>query len=267
MERIKTNGAHSKVLDNSGQFCPELLYLPTTCCFMKKRNFITYLLNPKNWWFPLLLIFTVSIAGVTMIGVHTYTEAPPIPNYVSSAGQNVFTKEDILKGQAVFQKYALMEYGSMFGDGANRGPDFTAEALHQVSSYMHNYYDSKLTNENELTKQGITEQVKKEIKNNLYQKQNNSVLLSDAQAFAANELKKYYLNKFTNPATEGAFKPSGYLTNESEINSFTAFAFWGAWVCGVERPGKNYSYTHNWPYDPAAGNLPSAAVIFWSMIG
>jgi len=234
---------------------------------MKKRNFIAYLLNPKNWWFPLLLIFTISIAAVTMIGVHTYTEAPPIPDYVSSTGQNVFAKEDILKGQAVFQKYALMEYGSMFGDGANRGPDFTAEALHQVSLYMHNYYDSRLSDRDELAKQGITEQVKKEIKDNRYQKKNNAVTLTDAQTFAANELIKYYLNKFTNPASEGAFKPSGYLINESEIKAFSAFAFWGAWVCGAERPGKNYSYTHNWPYDPVAGNLPSAAVILWSIIG
>ena len=100
---------------------------------MPKKNFINYLLNPKNWWLPLLIIFTISIAGVTMIGIHTYTEAPPIPNFVSSKNETIFTKEDILNGQAVFQKYALMEYGSMFGDGANRGPDFTAEALHKIS--------------------------------------------------------------------------------------------------------------------------------------
>ena len=91
---------------------------------MARTNFINYLLHPKNWWLPLLVIFVISIAGVTMIGVHTYTEAPPIPTYVSSKNETVFSKEDVLKGQAVFQKYALMEYGSMFGDGANRGPDF-----------------------------------------------------------------------------------------------------------------------------------------------
>ncbi|HEY0749649.1 MAG TPA: cbb3-type cytochrome c oxidase subunit I, partial [Chitinophagaceae bacterium] len=47
----------------------------------------------------------------------------------------------------------------------------------------------------------------------------------------------------------------------------TAFFFWGSWVCGVERPGEHYSYTHNWPYDPSAGNTPSAAIILWSIIG
>lgn len=236
---------------------------------MAKNNFISYLLNPKNWWLPLLVIFIISIAGVTMIGVHTYTEAPPIPSYVSSKNETVFSKEDVLDGQAVFQKYALMEYGSMFGDGANRGPDYTAEALHYVSKYMNDYYQSKLKAEanSDLLKKGITEQVKLEIKNNHYSKEKNSVTLSDAQVFAVAELVKYYNQKFTNPSSPGAFKPSGYITDANEIKSLTAFFFWGSWVCGVERPGEHYSYTHNWPYDPSAGNTPSAAIILWSIIG
>jgi nitric oxide reductase subunit B len=236
---------------------------------MQKKNFITYLLNPKNWWLPLLVIFIISIAGVSMIAIHTYTEAPPIPDFVSPKNETVFSKEDILKGQAVFQKYALMEYGSMFGDGANRGPDFTAEALHQVSQYMNAYYLGKMQGSAniELLKKGIGEHVKTEIKNNHFNENNNASLLTDGQVYAANELVKYYDLKFTNPSARGAFKPDRYITDKNEIRSLTAFFFWGAWVCGVDRPGKNYSYTHNWPYDPAAGNTPSAAIILWSIIG
>ncbi len=236
---------------------------------MKDKNFISYLLNPKNWWAPLSIIFTISIAGVIMIAVHTYTEAPPIPNYISSKNETVFSKEDVLNGQAVFQKYALMEYGSMFGDGANRGPDFTAEALHMVSEYMNHFYLSNLENQPNasLLKQGVQEQVKEEIKTNRYQSSDNSVALSDAQVFALNELIKYYTEKFTNSSSAGAFKPAGYIVNKEEIRSLTAFFYWGSWVCGVERPGEQYSYTHNWPYDPYAGNSPSSAVIIWSIIG
>lgn len=236
---------------------------------MPKNNFISYLLNPKNWWLPLLVIFIVSIAGVTMIGVHTYTEAPPIPDYVSSKNETIFSKDDILKGQGVFQKYALMEYGSMFGDGANRGPDYTAEALHQVSVYMNDYYNQQLkadTN-NVLLKKGIVEQVKSEIKTNSYHLDNNTTPLSDAQVFAAAELVKYYHKKFTDPSAPGAFKPAGYITDEAELKALAGFFFWGAWVCGVERPGEKYSYTHNWPFDEAAGNTPSSAIILWSIIG
>ena len=236
---------------------------------MGKKNFIGYLLNPRNWWLPLLIIFIISATGVTMIGVHTYTEAPPIPGYISKESKPIFTKEEILEGQAVFQKYALMNYGSMFGDGANRGPDFTAETLHQLTLYMNEYYQAQLkTNgSNDLLSKGVAEQVKAEIKSNRYNNDLNQVILSDAQQFAAGKLIKFYQEKFTNPSAAGAFKPSGYITDFAELKSLASFFFWGAWVCGVERPGEKYSYTHNWPYDPAAGNTPSSAIILWSIIG
>lgn len=235
---------------------------------MEKRNFIQFLLNPKKWWIPFLIIFIISIAGVTMIGVHTYTEAPPIPTYVSEKGTVVFTHDDVLSGQEVFLKYALMEYGTMFGDGAYRGPDFTAEALHQLGLNMNVYYQKNLSEEkSSFINKGIEAQVKSEIKNNRYNQDGNSVLLTDAQVYAAEKLVDYYIQKFTNPTFDGGFKPDGYLNNSEEIKSLSAFFFWGAWVCGVERPGEKFSYTHNWPYDPDSGNTPSAAIIFWSIIG
>lgn len=235
---------------------------------MPKRNFINYLLNPKNWWLPLLVIFIISISGVLMIGVHTYTEAPPIPAYISEKKEQVFSKEKILEGQEVFQKYALMNYGSMFGDGANRGPDFTAEALHQLAVYMNEYYAAELKGSgNDLMQRGITEKVKSEIKTNRYNKELNQVMLSNAQLFAAGKLVTFYKDKFLNPSAPGAFQPALYITDEAELEALASFFFWGAWVCGAERPGEKYSYTHNWPYDPEAGNLPGSAIILWSILG
>ena len=179
------------------------------------------------------------------------------------------SKEDILKGQAVFQEYALMEYGSMFGDGANRGPDYTAEALHRMSEYMNDYYKSGLNSDenSELAVRGAKEQVKYEIKANRYDKNTNSVKLADSQVAALSNLEDYYKNIFTNPKFTGAFKPTGYIKDEEDIKSLSKFFFWGAWVCGVERPGETYSYTHNWPFDPSAGNTPTSATVIWSIIG
>lgn len=236
---------------------------------MQNKTFISYLLNPKNWWLPLLLIFTISIIGVTSIGVHTYTQAPPIPNFISEKGQTIISKESVLEGQALFQKYALMEYGSMFGDGALRGPDFTAEALHYSCKYMNEYYLQHIKNDSNfnLLNKGVAEQVKEEIKLNRFNKNDNTVILSAGQEYAVQELIKYYELKFTDTSAIGAFKPQGYISNKTEISRLTSFFYWGAWVCGVKRPGKAYSYTHNWPYDSSAGNMPSAAIILWSIIG
>lgn len=228
-----------------------------------KFDLISYLMNPRNWWMPLLLIFVVSIAGVSMIGRQTYTDAPPVASFVNQNGQAVFSKEEIQKGQEVFHQYALMEYGTMFGDGAYRGPDFTAEALSKTAFFMKEYYE-----QHEGAKDYAAEElVKREIKKNNYHSQNNTVTLSPAQQYAAEHLLNYYnlLSQHQDPAAP--FHPLKGIKTASEIKALTAFFYWGGWVCGVERPGKNYSYTHNWPYDPAAGNTPSGAVIFWSIIG
>ena len=233
---------------------------------MRKFDLIQFLMNPKKWWIPLVGIFAVSVVGVTLIAIHTYTEAPPIPDFVSSSGKTIASKEDILKGQEVFQKYALMEC-SFFGDGANRGPDYTAEALHQTAVFMNNYYEQELQKKDGFSEKGISEQVKAEIKSNRYDKGANKVELTDAQSYAVQKLGEYYQKVFTDPATPGAFKPANYITDTGELKALSAFFFWGGWVCGVERPGKNYSYTHNWPFDREAGNNPTGAVMFWSIIG
>lgn len=237
---------------------------------MANKNFLDYLMKPKNWWLPLLIIFTISLSGVFMIGLHTYTEAPPIPDFISQEGDRVYTHDDIMNGQKVFQKYALMEYGSMFGDGANRGPDYSAEALHYTAEFMRDYYLRSITtkaDDQTFQRYGISELVKKEIKSNHYNASNNTVKLTDAQAFAATKLIAYYKAVFTTSTHPQSFKPKDYITNQNEIRSLAAFFFWSSWVCGVERPGKNYSYTHNWPYDPSAGNTPSSAVMIWSIVG
>ena len=101
-------------------------------------------MNITNWWKYLLAVMVVGASGVIFMGFRTYKDAPPKPDFVSSSGKEVFMPASIGRGQLVFQKYALMEYGSMFGDGAARGPDFTAEALHQIAVQMNDYYGREL---------------------------------------------------------------------------------------------------------------------------
>jgi len=227
-------------------------------------GFLQFIMNPKKWWIPLSIIFAVSLSGVTLIGFETYYEAPPIPAFVDEAGETVMSKDRILAGQAVFQRYALMDYGSMFGDGGNRGPDFTAQALHQVSVYMKAYYKKQITTS--LEEYGIEEKVKQELKQNKFDKISSSVMLTASQNYAFKELEIFYRQLF-NGQLESSFKPTGYIKTEQEIDNLTAFFFWGAWVCSAERPGETYSYTHNWPYDKGAGNTPEAPVIVWTIIG
>ena len=230
----------------------------------QKRGFIHFIMNPKKWWIPLTIIFAVSLTGVGLIGFETYYEAPPIPNFVSQDGKDVFTHDEILDGQAIFQRSALMDYGSMFGDGANRGPDFTAQALHLMTNYMTEFYENK-KGLSSLERLGVSEEVKRDLKNNRYEKNSNTVKLSEAQAYATARLTEYY-NQYFLESGQQSLKP-GYMTGKDDIRKLSAFFYWGAWVCSAERPGKSYSYTHNWPYDREAGNVPETPVVFWTIIG
>lgn len=231
-------------------------------------SFLTYLMKPKNWWLPFLLIFAVSISGLIYIGYQTYNEAPPIPDYVDASGKVIISKQDILAGQEVFHRYALMEYGSMFGDGALRGPDFTAQTLHTMAESIKEFYRIESPTEpSPLEIAGIEELVKAEIKLNQHDPATNQTLLSPAQVFATDEVNGFYQKVFSDPDFHEAFKPTGYISDPKEITQLSKFFYWGAWVCSVSRPGETYSYTHNWPFDPEAGNTPTASTMLWSILG
>ncbi len=233
---------------------------------------ISYFMNTKNWWQPLLFILIISVAGVGMIGYQTYIDAPPMTGFKTPSGEILIDKTTIEEGQKVFHKYALMEYGSFFGDGAQRGPDFTAEALHYLTVYMKEYHieafkkaNNRVANDMEL--KIIGENIKEELKQNRYEESSNIVALTDAQTYALIKLRKYYTDMFIDNNPEGSFPPKNYITSRQEVENLASFFFWGAWVCVAERPGSRFSYTHNWPYDPTAGNTPTSPVVLWSVLG
>lgn len=218
---------------------------------------------PKAFRWPMLLaVLIAGAAGVLFLGVQTYQEAPPIPTFTDSAGRPVLTREAVLRGQAVFQRKALMDYGSFFGDGAGRGPDYTAEALHQVALSMQAYYLP--VDAGQADRDAVAARVRRELRENRYA--NGAVPLTSGQERAWRDLVGYYEDVFAGRGPHG-FRPAGYLADPAEIRDLAGFFFWGAWVCAAERPGSGASYTHNWPYDPEAGNLPTPPVILWSVFG
>ncbi len=62
------------------------------------------------------------------------------------------------------------------------------------------------------------------------------------------------------------FYPIEQIHNSKDVEDLAAFFFWGGWLCAAQRPGEEYSYTHNWPHDPLAGNYPTTEVVLWSLI-
>jgi nitric oxide reductase subunit B len=250
-------------------------------------NVVKWIDQRRHWWKVFFIIFAVSISVVGYVGYKTYEFAPPISNFVDSEGNIVIPAEDIIGGQQLFFRYGLMEYGSYLGDGGMRGPDFTGEALNFTARAMNEYHDQawkeKLPDD-QMRKAVVESLVQKELKENRYDADyyeqarssaqgrfdRGAIVMTPAQVHAFDRLKEFYLQKF------GAggdlvgierFKPEGYITDPEQIKQLSAFFHWGGWLCAAQRPGYAYSYTHNWPFDPLAGNLPHGGLVLWSVIG
>src|SRR5262249_56872370 len=91
---------------------------------------------PLPPWGPLCAVLVMP-AGFTIpppVTVEPYDTAPPIPaRVIDDGGGTIFTRDDVLRGQEVFFKYALMEHGTLWGHGAYLGPDYSAEYLHRLA--------------------------------------------------------------------------------------------------------------------------------------
>ena len=89
------------------------------------------------WLQVSLLTFAAGFAVLGYLAYRISAEHPPIPARVLDPGGRVlFTGEEIMGGQHVFQKYGLMQHGTIFGHGAYLGQDFNAEYLHRTALRM-----------------------------------------------------------------------------------------------------------------------------------
>lgn len=233
-----------------------------------------------------VLIFTI-IASFSILlfgGYAVFKNTAPTPaKIVSESGQVLTTSDQIKGGQAVFEKYGLMDWGTILGNGSYLGPDFTAEALHVYVTEMRNYYAKQLYNTGfdqlKSDQQAvIAEQVKTEIRENRYDKSSDTLQLTAAQTAGLQKVREYYKDKFIN----GDFKaglsknlisendmPSNnraYVANGDQLQQISDFFFWTAWLSSTDRPGLDYTYTNNWPYDQQAGNTPSFSSVLWSAV-
>ena len=110
-----------------------------------KRTFAQVLLDKHTWWKHFAIVSAISIVGLVALGMWTYTGAPPIADYVSASNQEtVIYADQITHGKEIFHLKGLMSWGSFWGDGADRGPDFTADALHRTVVSMRAYYENEV---------------------------------------------------------------------------------------------------------------------------
>ena len=212
--------------------------------------------------------------GFTILGILAYvvtTQHPPIPARVQSPeGAVLFTGDEVMAGQQLFQRLGLMQFGTIFGHGAYLGPDFTAQYLHQAALAATTFYQvgartSGGVRQPSLPAAEAAARVKDEFTRNRYDPTSDTLVFTPGQAYAFTQMERFYADWFGKPEIQqGLRRPT--LTDPADVHRITAYYAWAAWTAAARRPGVNYSYTNNWPPEPLVGNYPTAEAFFWSAV-
>jgi len=230
--------------------------------------------NLSVWWrrgiiIILLLEFAVLIWVTT--GSYYTSLKPPVPEKVTdSTGYVIFTRTDIENGQQLFLRKALMDNGSVWGHGAYMGPDFSAQYLHtlalEVSGFIANEkYKASISAISAEEKRSLVILTGDFMSKNRYSYVSLNLIFTPPEIKSYNDQISYWKDYFQKPESNRGL-PNTLITDPAELKQLTAFFAWAAWATTANAPGKNYSYTNNFPYEPLIGNGPSSATLLWSAL-
>ena len=218
------------------------------------------------------LIMVIGAIAVALIGYYyTQKDLPPYPGKIKSVSGSVISgKAKIMAGQKIWQKYGLMDLGSVWGHGTYRGPDFTAQALHLMSTTMRQLkaqqdHGSAYYALNTDDKGSVDATVIKQIKTNQYNAADDVLVLTDLQVHALIKNRQFYDDLFSKGDKNGPIRPDT-IKSAVDRSDLADFFFWTAWCAGTIRHGDNHTYTNNWPHDPEVGNFVSGKSLVWSAI-
>jgi len=233
-------------------------------------------MNTKRLWIGFIAVMVVSFAILGYYGFEVYFQKPPIPDrVVSDSGEQLFTGNEIVAGQNVWQSIGGQEVGSIWGHGAYVAPDWSADWLHREAVYMLNrlafMHDSCSYDELDSERQAYLQLLlQKDLRKNRYDATTKTLVVSDLRAEAIKDNAQYYHNLFTDGKEQERERiayaiPVNSIKNAENMQRMNAFFFWTAWACVTERPCKDITYTSNWPGDDLVGNHPTSQHLFWSM--
>jgi nitric oxide reductase subunit B len=219
-----------------------------------------------------ILSFIVSLVILVIGGLTTTGQLPPYPGrVVDPNGATLFTKSDILKGQDVFQRYGLMDHGSVWGHGSQRGAEFSATSIHIISDAVRDFiaqqdFKKPYKDLDDVSKDIVGVKAISEIRTNRYDPGADTLTLTAAQAVALQKVQDYWETTFRDGVTGYGFLPNTVRTAEERLE-IGRFFFWTAWVASTNRAGKDFSYTNNWPADRSVGNVATSETYVWTLGG
>ncbi|GAB3419820.1 cbb3-type cytochrome c oxidase subunit I [Haloparvum alkalitolerans] len=223
------------------------------------------------------VVFVLNLAVMGGGAWFAYQEAPPIPEeVVGPDGEVIVTGEEIRDGKRTFQRNGLMNHGSILGNGAYYGEDYTADALELKVQHMRDYYAQE-RHGSDYAALDDSEQaaIAEVVRNDLDDRSGTTaasgtadggvIAYSAAELYAHQQVREEYVERYHEGAHDRGV-PAGMIDSEADAERFADFAMWTAWFSHADRPGSDHSYTNDWPYAPGAGNDATGAAMTWSVI-
>lgn len=229
----------------------------------------------KKYWWPLVLVLVVTFTILGFFGREIYRQAPPIfKELTTKSGEILYTHDDILDGQVIWQSIGGQQLGSIWGHGAYQAPDWTADWLHrELTIYQNlraqerfNLAFSQLNSEQQTI---INTQMKNEYRNS--QAIDNKVIFTQIRTKAFMQTKEYYMSLFSNSDELKEHRIAfaihdDVLPSVEKREKMMAFFHWSTWAASTNRPGEKHTYTNNWPHEPLIDNVPTSENIYWSVL-
>jgi nitric oxide reductase subunit B len=224
-------------------------------------------MNTRKLWIGFILVLVISFGILGYYGTEIYRKAPPIPEkFITPDGETVMTKQEIKDGQNVWQSMGGQEVGSIWGHGAYTAPDWTADWLHREALYILSHwaqqdFEQSYDNLNEENQAALQARLKKELRTNTYNAENDQIVISRLRAKVFTEIGKHYEGLFMDDPAKAHLReeyaiPAMSIKDVDRMDKMNAFFFWATWATVTERPGKEITYSNNWPPDKLVGNNP-----------
>jgi nitric oxide reductase subunit B len=230
----------------------------------------------RKLWISLAGLLLASFGVLLWLGGEIHRVMPPIPDkVVTTEGRTLYTRADIETGRQVWQSTGGQQLGSIWGHGSYVAPDWSADALHReavawldvLAQREHGRAFQELGVEQRAALQA---RLKPLIRGNTFDANANTITVSDDRAAAMTTVSAHYQSLFgDDPATQAlrkAYAMKDATVTESEHRRvLSAFIWWTAWSAVTERPGKEITYTNNWPHDDLVGNVPPSHLLTWTV--
>ncbi len=232
-------------------------------------------MNTKKLWLGFILVMVISFGVLGYYGIEIYREAPPIPEKVIGPnGETVFTSKDIKNGQNVWQSIGGQEVGTVWGHGAYKAPDWTADWLHREAMFILNHYaqadySSSYDKLDDEKKAMLQTRLQNELRTNTYDHASKTLRISSLRIEAFKHLSSHYGGLFMNDPDKHELReayaiPENSIKSNQRMFEMNTFFFWATWSTVTERPGMEITYTNNWPPEKLVANEPPGSLLLWT---